>query len=90
MSNQDCPHCGKSGISVMRKMFLGPALTATCKACGKTVGVSYMAMLAIIPFLAGMYGTALVEPFPLKVVLGVGGFVVMAIIHILWVPLEPK
>ena len=39
-----CPHCGKPGISAMRKMYLGPAVPATCKTCGKKVGVPYIAM----------------------------------------------
>ncbi len=90
MSNLDCPHCGKRGISVMRKMFLGPALPATCKACGKKVGVPYIAMLAVIPFLVGIVGSAFVEPFALKAALWVGGGVVMGVCHMRWVPLEPR
>ena len=74
----------------MRKMCLGPAVAATCKACGKKVGVPYMAMLAGVPFLAAIIGSALVEPFALKAAFWIGGFVVMAVIHMRWVPLEPR
>lgn len=74
----------------MRKIVLGPAVPATCKACGKKVAVPYMAMLAAIPFIAAIVGSALVEPFALKVAPWIGGFVVMAIIHMRWVPLEPR
>ncbi len=90
MSKLNCPHCGKPGISVIRKMCLGPAVPATCKACGKKVGVPYKAMLAGVPFLAALLGSALVEPFALKAALWIGGFVVMAVIHMRWVPLEPR
>ena len=90
MRKLNCPHCGKPGISAMRKMCLGPAVPATCKACGKKVGVPYTAMLAIVPFLAAIFGSVLVEPFALKAALWIGGIVVMAVIHMRWVPLEPR
>jgi predicted RNA-binding Zn-ribbon protein involved in translation (DUF1610 family) len=90
MKKLDCPHCGKPGISVMRKMCLGPAVPATCEACGKKVGVPYMAMLAGIPFLAAIVGSELVEPFALKTAFLIGGFVVMAVIQMRWVPLEAR
>ena len=85
-----CPHCGKPGISAMRKMYLGPAVPATCKTCGKKVGVPYIAMFAVIPFAAAIVGSEFVEPFALKAALWVGGFVVMAFCHMRWVPLEPR
>ena len=90
MSGLKCPHCGKPGISVMRKMWLGPAIPATCQACGKKVGVPYIAMLAAIPFVVAIVGAAFADPFALKAVLWVGGFLVMAILHMRWVPLEPR
>ena len=90
MSKLNCPHCGKPGISVMQKIFLGPAVPATCKACGKKVGVPYVAMLAVVPVLAAIFGAALVEPFALKASLWIGGFVVGAVIHLRWVPLDPR
>ncbi len=90
MRKLNCPHCGKPGISAMRKICLGPAVTATCKTCGKNVGVPYMSMLAVVPFLAAIFGSALVEPFALKAALWIGGIVVMAVIHMRWVPLEPR
>ena len=61
MRKLNCPHCGKPGISAMRKICLGPAVTATCKTCGKKVGVPYMSMLAVVPFLAAIFGSALAE-----------------------------
>ena len=90
MSKLNCPHCGKPAISVMRKMWLGPAGRATCKACGKKVSVPYMAMLAVLPVVPAIFGSALVEPFALKAALWIGGFVAMAVIHMRWVPLGPR
>lgn len=90
MSKFDCPHCGQPGISAIRKLSLGPAVPATCKACGKKVGVPYTAMLAAIPFLAAILGSAVVEPVALKIALWIGGFVVMTVIHMRWVPLVPR
>ncbi len=87
----ECPHCGKRGISPVRKMWLGPALPATCTACGKKVGVPYVAaLLAFLPFFVAIGVAAFTEPFALKACLWVGGFVVMSAIYLLWVPLEPR
>jgi len=45
-----CPHCGKRGISFLRKMFLGPiSATCKCKACGKKVGLPLTAWLFFLP-----------------------------------------
>ncbi|MFO7916335.1 MAG: hypothetical protein R6U43_11685 [Candidatus Krumholzibacteriales bacterium] len=90
MNKLRCPNCGNPGISILRKMCLGPALPATCKSCGKKVGVPYTAMLAVIPFVAAILGAAFVEPLTFKAVLWVSGFVLMNIIHMRWVPLVPR
>jgi hypothetical protein len=71
-------------------MFLGPAVPAKCKVCGKEVGVPYTAMLAVIPFIGGILASGYVEPFALKVALWIGGFIVTGIIDMYWVPLEPR
>jgi hypothetical protein len=85
-----CPHCGEPGISFLRKTCLGPAWPATCTLCGKKVGVPYIGMLAVIPLIAGVLGSDLVEPLALKAGLWVGGAVAMATVHMLWVPLERR
>ena len=91
MSKLECPHCGKHGISLLRKMWLGPALPATCTACGKKVGVPYIAvLLAFLPFLVAIGGASFTQSFPLKTAVWIGGFMVMAAIDILWVPLERR
>ncbi len=74
----------------MRRMCLGPGVNATCKLCGQKVGVSNMALFSIIPFLTAIFGSAFIEPIGLKIALWIGGFVAMSVIHLRWVPLEPK
>lgn len=86
----NCPHCGKPGISIARKLFLGPALPATCKICGKKVGVPYSAMSAAVPFLVAIVASGFVESFAIKASLWTAGFLVYAIIHIIWAPFEPQ
>ena len=80
MSKLNCSHCEKPGISVMRKVCLGPGVPATCKACGEKVGVPYSALLATIPFVGAILGSTLVEPFALKTAIWIGGLVVMTLI----------
>jgi prepilin signal peptidase PulO-like enzyme (type II secretory pathway) len=85
-----CPHCSQPGISAMRKMSLGPAVPATCRSCGKRVGVPYTAMLAGIPFLAAIAVAASLNTWPLRIVVVVTGFLIMSAVHMLWVPLERR
>lgn len=49
------PHCNKSGISLLRRSFIGTAFPATCKSCGKKIGVPYRKiMLSIVPLLIAL------------------------------------
>lgn len=90
MEKIKCPHCGKPGISVFRKMCLGPAVPTKCSVCSERVGVSYFSILAIVPFLLAVLGAALVEPPALKVLLWFSGFVVTTFIYTRCVPLQPR
>ena len=89
MSKLACPYCGKPGISVIRKMFLGPAVPATCKACGEKIGVPYAAMFAGVPFVAAVLVT-ISSPFWLKATLWTLGALMMSAIHYWWVPLQRR
>lgn len=86
-----CPHCGKPGISIWRKLCLGPLFPTTCKECGKEVGVPYSSVLLVIPFiiamvLAMMYlGSAM-----WKVVIFVVLTLIMSAIYLKYIPLIPK
>ena len=45
-----CPHCDGPGISTARKLYLGPAIPATCRTCGRKIGVPYgRSLLAMLP-----------------------------------------
>jgi hypothetical protein len=91
MKELKCPHCGKAGITPIRKMFLGPAVPATCKTCGRKVGVPYTSILTVIPFFAAvLFAHFAIEPFWLKAVVWAGGFTAMSVAHIRWVPLEQR
>lgn len=54
MNKISCPHCEKPGISSVRASFLGPAFPATCRSCGKKVGVPYWSIVTIIPMLVAL------------------------------------
>ncbi|MGE0713074.1 MAG: hypothetical protein AB7N76_35145 [Planctomycetota bacterium] len=46
-----CPRCGGPGITLLRKLSLGPALPATCASCGGKVGVPWRVLLfPVLPF----------------------------------------
>jgi prepilin signal peptidase PulO-like enzyme (type II secretory pathway) len=85
-----CPHCGQPGISALRKLALGPALPATCRSCGKKVGVPYWSVLTTLPFIAGIILTLLRTYDCLGIVIMVTGFIVGVVIDMVWVPLQRR
>ena len=84
----NCPHCGRPGISIIRKLFLGPGIPAKCRVCGRKVNVPRTSMIAVIPFVIGTSTARFVEAMAAKVLLWIAGFLVMIIIVELFFPLE--
>ena len=87
-----CPHCNKPAMSQLRKSFLGPLLSAQCKACGKRISVPTAAVLAVTPFLFSIILAGLLAPrdwqfSALSLSLGIAA---MAAIHAFLVPLVPR
>jgi len=82
MAYYACPHCNDDGISIIRKIFLGPVLPATCSKCGGKVGVPskpfYALMIPLILILV------IVPPFAILLL------PIFCFIHLKWVPLIPK
>jgi len=86
-----CPHCGKPGISVWRKLFLGPLVPTTCKQCGREVGVPYSSMLLVIPFLIAMtLAMMYLDSVMWKVVILVVLTLIMSVVYLKYIPLIPK
>jgi hypothetical protein len=54
-----CPYCHQPAMSQWRKSFLGPALSTPCRACGRRVSVSWLAMLGMLPPIAGVIAAVL-------------------------------
>lgn len=87
-----CPHCGKPGISVWRKLWLGPAIPATCKQCGNKVGVPYSsAMFVMIPFIIATALTVIyIDSITLKIAICVVLTLILCVIYLKYVPLVPR
>lgn len=49
----NCPHCGRSAMSLMRKSGLGPGRVIPCQSCGKAVTTHSMSVFAAIPAVLG-------------------------------------
>ena len=83
-----CPHCEKPGITVLRKVFLSPGMPASCKSCGKKVGVTYASWIkAALPGAAVMIGAVFLKSELLMYGVSVIGFALMIWLHLLLVPL---
>lgn len=74
----------------MRKLSLGPAVPATCKACGKKVGVPHWAMFLTVPLIPAILFFPELESFWLGASLVVIGLAVSGAAHLYWVPLEKR
>jgi len=86
-----CPHCGKPGISVWRKLFLGPLVPTTCKQCGREVGVPYSSVFMILPFMAAMALVIIyVDPVAIKVAVWAALAIIMIVVYLKYIPLIPK
>ena len=84
-----CPHCEKPGITVLRKVFLSPGMPATCKSCGKMIGVTYGPWIkAALPGTAVMVGAIFIKSELLMYGISLIGFALMIWFHLLMVPLE--
>ena len=87
MQTLECPHCHKPAIPVWRKLCLGPAIPAKCRACGAAVGVPSSAMWVMIPFLVAITIAAFINSVPIAIALWIGGAAVMAWLQYRYVPL---
>ena len=86
-----CPHCEKIGISVLRKAFLSPGMPATCKSCGKLIGVTYRSWIkAALPGAAVMIGAVFLKSGIWMYGLSVVGFALMIWFHLLFVPFNKE
>lgn len=85
-----CPHCERPGISIKRKMALGPALPATCQSCGRAIGVPWSSLLASVPFLLGMIVFAFTDNRAIGIIAALSGAVAMCFVHWKYVPLEKR
>lgn len=86
-----CPHCGTGAcLPLWRKLCLGPASSAPCRACGCRVGVDVVkACLALLPtfllILVAAFG--IVRDAPTLIVLLVVCLCATMGLYALWVPI---
>jgi hypothetical protein len=86
-----CPHCGKPGISVWRKLNIGLFIPTICKQCGNKVGVPYSAGFIIALFTITIGSVAFfVDSIMLKIAIWVVATLIMSGIYRKYVPLVPK
>jgi hypothetical protein len=86
-----CPHCGGPGISTSRKLWLGPAIPAKCRTCGKKIGVPWSrSLLAFLPFGIALLATANIQAWSLRILILAAGSYTMFLINLRYVPLVPR
>jgi hypothetical protein len=86
-----CPHCEKPGVSVLRKILLSPGMPATCKSCGKLIGITYGSWIkAALPGACVMIGAAFLKSEIWMYGLSLVGFALMIWFHLLFVPFRKE
>jgi hypothetical protein len=85
----ECPHCGKPGITTLRRFTLGTAIPATCRSCGgKIVASSNRAFLVLVPYVVYVVLVSRVRPVWLAIALVSAGALVVLALWSKLVPLE--
>ena len=87
-----CPHCGKPGISVWRKLTIGLHTPAICKECGNEVSIPFTSLIILtILFTVGFMSVLF---FVDSIILKIAIWIVMAslslFLYLKYVPLIPK
>lgn len=83
-----CPHCNQKGVTILRKIVLSPGMPATCKSCGKPVGVTYGDWIkAALPGAVVMISAAFLKSDLWMYCLSAVGLALMIWLQILLVPL---
>lgn len=84
-----CPYCGHAAMTLAAKSCVGPLKHVPCAACGRQVSMSWLTLLALVPFLAGIVAATSLFATRLPLALGVllAGFGVMCLLHAKAVPI---
>jgi predicted RNA-binding Zn-ribbon protein involved in translation (DUF1610 family) len=96
MSQLNCPHCGKEGISIRRKLTLlfdtdGERAEVACSVCGeKLILEPLSAFLATIPIFVALIVAILVEPFGLQAIIMLIGVLITLILEVFHVRLDTR
>ena len=82
MSQFNCPHCNKKGITLWAKMWLGSGVLKTCTCCDKKESVSNKATFAIIPMLFSVLMAQKSDMVLVTSIFFMSGLLVSIVIHI--------
>ena len=86
-----CPHCNQPGLSVSRRMCLGPAIPAACTSCGQKIGAPWIkSLVALLPFGLGILGTAVAPSVVVSALSVLVGAAAMFALFFTFVPLEKR
>ena len=90
MTNIECPHCRQAVIPIWKKFTVGPVTSTSCPGCGGKVGVPWLSVLAVLPFLAAAGAAVFIDSTAIAEALCVAGLAIYLGALYLWVPLVAK
>ncbi len=87
-----CPHCGEKSISVLQKVFVGPASTIGCRFCKKRSSVPMFSTLLFLPLYVLFASFPILSEWPWKYALPwyLAAILVTGYIQVKWIPLQKR
>jgi len=88
MAKLTCPHCAAPGIAWWRKLFLGPARSVGCDACGARASVPAWSMVMAVPIMVAIFvGYMMIDAVAVRWIIIAAGFAVAVYLQLALVPL---
>ncbi len=86
-----CPHCRERGISLVGRLFLGPAGTTDCARCGKAVGADPdRVYTSAAPAVAAFFGSFFVSSLQAHVLVLVPGMLLSVLLLLTYATLVKR
>jgi hypothetical protein len=90
MTRLICPHCNKTGLSVLQKIQLTNRWSVACTSCGKGIVVSKASWAAYVPVMLLLSFSGYFSSYLIKLAIWTTAAVALVLLFVYWVPLEPR
>lgn len=90
MNKLTCPHCGKTGLSLIQKIKLTPRSPIACACCGKGFVISERVWIPYICGLLLISVSGYIASYGAKLAIWMAAASIFVLLQFYWVPLEAR